>query len=161
MRVLSFWHRCLHSTQRFIVCRAYRIYGECKTRRKVFIKVKKFCVSQHFQKSKSYNSWYFLNRKRHWKTFCNLVTSIMKKVSIHTEINTDLGNFNITYSEMYFKEKKKGVLFSPLKREYLCGALLKFFRVEFISSIFCVVKDVGNWTSLLNSALCKGLKARI
>lgn len=35
----------------------------------------------------------------------------MKKVSIHTEINTDLGNFNITYSEMYFKEKKKVYFF--------------------------------------------------
>lgn len=50
---------------------------------------------------------------------CNLVTSIRKKISSHTEINMELGNFSITRSEVYLKGGGGSVLFSTKQTAFM------------------------------------------
>jgi len=85
------------------------------TCRKYLFKFRSFVYHNIFKSPKATTADICFKGKGIQNTFCNLVTSIKKKVSSHTEINIDLGDFNITHSEVYLKDKKK-VLFSPLKK---------------------------------------------
>lgn len=83
------------------------------TGRKYLFKLRSFVYHNIFKSLKATTADICFKEKGIQKTFCDLVTSIMKEVSSHTEINTDLDNFSITHSEVYLKEKS--VLLSPLQ----------------------------------------------